>query len=289
MATMNDSTLLSIGDICSETGLSSDVVRVWERRYGFPKPVRLPSGHRRYGSQDLNRLRLISEAVALGHRPSIAVGASDDVLKSLVNRPIGGSVQSNLEIEALLTVVKQSNSDEIKKLLDAALVQKGLRSFTSQTIAPLLQQVGIEWAEGRLDIHHEKLLTEVLEDLLRRLRNVQKVLPNTDTILLATLPGEPHRLGLLMAALIYANKGHRTEVLGNDVPVANIAKAARQTGANKVAVSLSIQTSGENTRRLLLDLQERLPQGCTLVIGGQGVVRTRKIKGIERMTRLEDI
>ena len=49
--------LLSIGDICSETGLSADVVRVWERRYGFPVPVRLPSGHRRYRQTDLHQLR----------------------------------------------------------------------------------------------------------------------------------------------------------------------------------------------------------------------------------------
>ena len=71
-----DSSLLSIGDICSETGLSSDVVRVWERRYGFPMPVRLPSGHRRYRTEDLHRLRLIAEAVASGHRPSTAVRSS---------------------------------------------------------------------------------------------------------------------------------------------------------------------------------------------------------------------
>jgi hypothetical protein len=58
---------------------------------------------------------------------------------------------------------------------------------------------------------------------------------------------------------------------------------------DRVAVSLSIQSAGEPTRRLLLDLQERLPSGCRLIIGGQGVARTRKIEGVERMVGLDVI
>jgi len=284
-----DSSLLSIGDICSETGLSSDVVRVWERRYGFPMPVRLPSGHRRYRTEDLHRLRLIAEAVASGHRPSAAVRSSSAQLQTMVLK--NSSSEPSLILDELMLDTENANSEKIKNLLAEALFQKGLRDFVMHTIAPLLERVGIAWAEGRLDIHHEKLLTEVLEDLLRKLRNEldQQAKGPREVVLVTTLPGERHRLGLLMAALIYTSKGYKTEVLGMDVPVANIAKAARQVGARKVAVSLSILTAGESIRRLLRDLQERLPQGCGLVVGGQGASRTRKVQGIERMTRLEDI
>jgi len=284
-----DSSLLSIGDICSETGLSSDVVRVWERRYGFPMPVRLPSGHRRYRTEDLHRLRLIAEAVASGHRPSAAVRSSSAQLQTMVLK--NSSSEPSLILDELMLATENANSEKIKNLLAEALFQKGLRDFVMHTIAPLLERVGIAWAEGRLDIHHEKLLTEVLEDLLRKLRNEldQQAKGPREVVLVTTLPGERHRLGMLMAALIYTSKGYKTEVLGMDVPVANIAKAARQVGARKVAVSLSILTAGESIRRLLKDLQERLPQGCGLVVGGQGASRTRKVQGIERMTRLEDI
>src|SRR5512143_2470457 len=95
--TLPQSELLSIGDICSETGLSSDVIRVWERRYGFPVPVRLPSGHRRYREEDLRRLRLIAEAVAEGHRPAKVVAAGEDELKRLLTRTEGRALASVLE------------------------------------------------------------------------------------------------------------------------------------------------------------------------------------------------
>jgi methanogenic corrinoid protein MtbC1 len=276
---------LSIGDICDETGLSPDVIRVWERRYGFPVPVRLPSGHRRYRPEDLNRLRLMAEAVAQGHRPSLAAAADDAALKHLLKKE-GGEVWTEL-VDGIFEAVMRMDATGIRSLLDQARAKEGVLSFLRCCVAPLLDRVGMAWAEGMLDIHHEHFLTEVLEDRLRQLRAEQRVQPGSPVILFATLPGERHRLGLLMAALTYAAKGQRTELLGIDLPVANIASAARALKASCVAVSLSIQSSGEPTRRLIQDLQERLPEGCRLIIGGQGAARTRKVEGVERMTGLD--
>jgi hypothetical protein len=92
-----------------------------------------------------------------------------------------------------------------------------------------------------------------------------------------------------MAALAYAAQGISTELLGVDLPVASIAQATRTLRVDRVAVSLSIRTAGETTRRLLMDLQDRLPSGCRLIVGGQGAARTRMILGVERMLGLDVI
>jgi methanogenic corrinoid protein MtbC1 len=273
--------LLSIGDICSETGLSADVVRVWERRYGFPVPVRLPSGHRRYQQSDLNQLRLMAEAVAQGHRPSIVVRTGEAALKRLL------SPSGNPRVEALFAAVVAMDTDGMRRLLRESLDLLGLRAFLQQVVAPLLDRVGMAWADGSIGIHQEHLVTEVLEDLLRELRLECRTKPEHGCVLLCTLPGERHRLGLLMAALAYAAEGTRTELLGVDLPVASIAQAARALKVDRVAVSLSIQSAGELARRLLMDLKDRLPANCHLLIGGQGAARTRKVDGVERMTGLE--
>jgi methanogenic corrinoid protein MtbC1 len=279
------SNLLSIGDICSETGLSPDVVRVWERRYGFPAPVRLPSGHRRYRKEDLNRLRLLTECVASGHRPSKLAGLGEADLKRLLMASGPGFASGPLQ--PLFKAVSEMDSSRIRQLIQDAHREYGLKRFLSEAVAPLLDRVGMAWAEGSIGIQEEHLLTEILEDVLRPLRHSYPPNPALGTVLLATLPGERHRLGLLMVALLYASRGFRVELLGVDTPVASIAGAARTLRAAKVAVSLSIQSSGEPTRRLLMDLQERLPQGCALVIGGQGAARTRKVPGVERIVGLE--
>ena len=48
VATPSDDTLLTIGELSEHTGLSTQLLRTWETRFGFPEPTRLPSGHRRY-------------------------------------------------------------------------------------------------------------------------------------------------------------------------------------------------------------------------------------------------
>jgi methanogenic corrinoid protein MtbC1 len=276
-----ESGLLSIGDICAETGLSADVVRVWERRYGFPVPERLPSGHRRYRRSDLNQLRLMAEAVAQGHRPSKVARSGEAALKRLL-LPAG-----NPRVAPLFDAVVAMDTDGMRLLLRESLEHFGLKPFLQQVVAPLLDRVGMAWADGSLGIHQEHLVTEVLEDLLRELRLECRTRPEHGCVLLCTLPGERHRLGILMAALAYAAEGTRTELLGVDLPVASIAQAARALKVDRVAVSLSIQSSGEQARRLLMDLKERLPNSCHLLIGGQGAARTRKVEGVERMLGLE--
>lgn len=273
--------LLSIGTIGLETGLSPDVLRIWERRYGFPLPVRLPSGHRRYRREDLRRLRLMAEAVAQGHRPSVVAQSSEESLRSLLACHFDPGVGHLVEATASLDM------DHLRRLLRAALAELGWRALLQKQVAPFLDRLGMGWADGSLGIHHEHMATEVLEDLLRDVRLACRPVPGKGAVLLATLPGERHRLGLLMAALAYAAEGFRTELLGVDLPVASIAQAARSLRVDRVAVSLSIQSSGETARRLLLDLKERLPAGCRLVVGGQGSGRTRRIEGVERLTGLD--
>ncbi len=275
--------LLSIGDICAGTGLSADVIRVWERRYGFPEPVRLPSGHRRYRGQDLNRLRLMAEAVAQGHRPSVVARTGEADLRSLLLREGGAGV------DPVFQAVAAMDTPGIRAQLTGALGRMGWKAFLQEVVSPLLDRVGMAWADGSIGVHHEHLLTEVLEDLLREQRLECRPVPGRGTVLLATLPGERHRLGLLMAALAYAASGTRVELLGVDLPVASIAHAARTLKVDRVAVSLSIQSSGETTRRLLMDLLERLPRGCRLIVGGQGAARTRKVEGVERLVGLDVI
>ena len=198
---------------------------------------------------------------------------------SLVARTGGAALKrllipkDNPRVERLFEAVTTLDTDGMRGLLKESIDQLGWKPFLQQVVAPLLDRVGMAWAEGAIDIHHEHLVTEVLEDLLRQLRLDCRILPGLGSVLLSTLPGERHRLGLLMAAL--------------DLPVASIAQAARALKVDRVAISLSIQSSGETTRRLLMDLKDRLPAGCHLLIGGQGAVRTRKIEGVERMIGLE--
>ena len=277
---MNEKGLLSIGDICMETGLTVDVVRAWERRYGFPVPVRLPSGHRRYSEVDLARLRLMAQAVAHGHRAARVVRSEDASLRRLI------MPHEDPRIEQLFSSVVAMDGDAITLRLRSYLMESGWEALLRQVVAPLLDRVGVAWADGTIEIHHEHLLSEIMEDFLRALRQEYHPIPGRGRVLLCTLPTERHRLGLLMAALAYAAHGARTNLLGVDLPIASIAQTARSLQVDRVAVSLSIQSTGESVRRMIIDLRDRLPGEIRLLVGGKGAARTRQVKGVERVDEL---
>jgi MerR family transcriptional regulator, light-induced transcriptional regulator len=63
---------ISIGELAARTGVAEGTLRMWERRHGFPVPERLPSGHRRYRAEDVERV-----AQALREREAgLSIGAA---------------------------------------------------------------------------------------------------------------------------------------------------------------------------------------------------------------------
>jgi DICT domain-containing protein len=64
---------LSIGELARRTGIAATTVRAWERRYGFPRPQRLPKGHRRYSEADVVALAEVLRARDAGIRLEVAV------------------------------------------------------------------------------------------------------------------------------------------------------------------------------------------------------------------------
>ena len=66
--------LLTIGDLAERTGVPAPTLRSWEARYDFPRPVRLPGGHRRYVAQDVADVVEVARLRALGLPPAAAIG-----------------------------------------------------------------------------------------------------------------------------------------------------------------------------------------------------------------------
>lgn len=64
--------LWNIAEIERDTGLGKDALRVWERRYGFPTPLRDARGDRLYDQPQLQRLLRIKQLLDAGHRPVAA-------------------------------------------------------------------------------------------------------------------------------------------------------------------------------------------------------------------------
>ena len=278
--------LYSIGDVSSLTGLSPHTIRVWEKRYGKPAAERLPSGHRRYSGTTVDLLKAAAELLAYGHRPSQILPQDGEQLMELLNkeRLDRAPTRSDL-VESALGMSGKS----LRLLLEASMRELGVRSTLHELVVPLVQRIGLAWADQEINVHQEHLLSEAIEDVLRSTR-LQIPLPKTSEyyvdLILATMAGERHGLGLQILALLAALQGITVHQLGVDLPIHDIAEVAKTYPEATVAISISSAADVSLTTRQLVELRNALPEDTGLLVGGAGMLRRKPIEGVVPMTDL---
>jgi methylmalonyl-CoA mutase cobalamin-binding domain/chain len=273
---------LSIGALAKATGVPVETLRTWEQRYGFPAAERKPSGHRVYALATVPRLRRIADALTRGHRASAVVAATDTELDRLLTATAAPAapwpappVPSTGSIDDLLATVAAFDADRLTAALWSDWGRLGAVEFVQRIVAPLIDRVGREWAEGRMEIRHEHFLSERLADVMRSLRMPFEYRASGPRVVCATLTGESHALGLQMVALLLASAGLRVVYLGTEIPPAELARVARELDARAVAVSVSAAADGQMARRLVARLREALPPSVVLLLGGMGAPANR--------------
>lgn len=285
--------LISVGKAAKATGISADTLRVWERRYPKLRPLRLPSGHRRYTAEQVRWLRLIGEAMDHGHRPAALLAKSATELTRLLKEPRSAQparAAASRDTARLIELGASFRGREFRKALHDARRGLDVHGFLSRRVGPLLVGMGERWERGKLDICGEHYISELVEDYLRKLRGTVAVNESAPWIILATLPGERHVLGLHMAAVLCAREGMNVHFLGREAPVEHIVLAARKTGARAVGVSVSLATGGIETDHALADLRRDLSARATILVGGRGAKRFRRgVKGVEYVDDLEGL
>lgn len=267
--------LWSMGAVTRRTGISEHTLRAWERRFGFPDPVRLPSGHRRYRTEDVDRLLLIRAALDAGHRAGDVLPLPAEKLTALAVSsdqppgPLAAATPSGW-LEAVLGASFHLDRAALAGALQAEAARLGTMEFLRDRVEPLLVEVGEAWARGELGVRHEHLLSEALEDQLRSLRARLEPTASGRPVVLATLPNEHHRLGLQVAALVVAATGRSQRLLGPRTPVDELVAAATAADAAAVGISVSVSAAGPESSALVTTLRQALPEAVDLWIGGRG-------------------
>lgn len=196
-------------------------------------------------------------------------------LEAIVREPRSTSVEEPVSIEAVLGALAADDVDRVRACLRAGALLHGTKGFVTQMAEPLARRVGELWADGRLEVRHEHLLTALLATQLRLLTAAAEDGPRGPVVLLATLPGEPHVLGLEMVAAFLAAGHAAPRMLGADTPPADLAAAARALSADVVGVSISSAADARAAEKAVRALQKRLPDGVALWLGGAGAARVR--------------
>ncbi len=281
--------LFNISAVERETGLSKDVLRMWERRYGFPKPDRDDNGEREYSHADVQKLRAMKRLLDVGVRPGKIIANSYDELVALADaRASNRRDQAPLPLEReILALLSAHDGPALSIALANLLMRQGLQAFVIDTLSLLNRAVGEAWMRGELQVFEEHLYTEQLQVALRTAINAFPRANGTPKVLLTTFPGEQHGLGLLMVEALLVPEGAQCLSLGTQTPLDDIRRAAIAHRTNVLALSFSSAFPVRQAGDGLATLRRQLPSSIALWAGGEMTRRVRKtLPGVQLIAEL---
>lgn len=274
---------MNIGAVEFDTGLSKDILRVWERRYGFPLPVRDALGERDYSVEQVDKLRLLKRLLDRGHRPGKIIHndlAALSMLEASFAQQQAMVPAEQAALQIYLDLCARHRPEELRSSLSHALSRMGLERFIVELLAPLTWMVGEAWAQGTLRMFEEHLYTESVQTVLRKAISAISYAHDSalvrPRILLTTFPQEQHGLGLLMAEAILAQEGARCISLGLQTPIAEIVHAASVQDIDIVALSFSASMNSKQALSGLAELRAQLPEKIALWAGGSCALLSRR-------------
>ncbi|HET7460599.1 MAG TPA: MerR family transcriptional regulator [Longimicrobium sp.] len=274
--------------VSERTGLSPDVLRAWEKRYGAVAPPRREgAGQRLYSDADVARLRLLRRVTGAGRSIGQVAALGDDDLARLAREDeaqraaapahavtAGEGNAAAAYLQRALAAVSELDGGTLETVLRRALVVLGADAFIDDVAVPFLRRVGDAWEARTLSVAHEHLSSAVMRRVLAIVSDAGAASAAAHTIVVATPAGQVHELGAMLAAASATAAGWRVVYLGADLPAADIAATAAETGASAVAVSALLPNDAAALAGELRALRRELPPAVELIAGGEGARAT---------------
>jgi MerR family transcriptional regulator, light-induced transcriptional regulator len=298
--------LLPVRAVVSRTGVPAHLLRAWERRYGAVEPRRSSGGHRLYSETEVERIRLLRDAVAQGQTISSVARLPTESLRRIVaaetsRTPASRSPEREevpeAQFLAAMAAVEDRNGDRLRDILLGASFRLTHLAFLEEFLSPLLRRIGEAWARDIIGVAEEHLASQVVRSVLTDMLRASAPPAGSPVIICAAPAGQRHEFGALLAAVTSAQAGWKALYLGPDLPRDEIIRLASSSGARAVAIGVlhppvnGDGPAGSAISKEIGDLRDALPPGLELFVGGHPAAREAadRIEGVVPMATLSDL
>jgi DNA-binding transcriptional MerR regulator len=263
-----------IGGFARRVGVTPELLRAWEQRYGLLRPVRTPGGFRLYSEEDAQRVARMRQALDDG------LSAAEAARVALETVPSPDRLIEDAR-SGLMSAIDSYDEAAVQAALDDGLAAFGLEPFVRELVLPTLTAVGRGWEQGSVEVSQEHFVSNLIRGRLLSLGRLWGR-GSGPLALLACAPGEQHDISLLAFGLILRSYGWRILFLGADTPLATLQQTARTTGV-AVIVIVTFDTALVDTKGVAL---RRLARIAPLFLSGPGAspeltgrLRVRRLNG----------
>jgi MerR family transcriptional regulator, light-induced transcriptional regulator len=254
---------LRIGELSKRAGVSPELLRAWERRYGLLRPARSAGGLRLYSPADVERVALMQQHLAQGL--AAAEAAALAVRDANSKEAVGTAFRPQAIRSELAAALDAFDEPRAQAILDRLLAVTTMETLLNEVIVPYLQELGERWQRGEASVAQEHFASGLLRGRLLGLARGWG-LGLGPTAVLACLPGEQHDLGLIAFGLALRSRGWRIVYLGPDSPIETVEDASRRLEPSLVVLNAA---SPDRLRPALPKLRE-LARRHRLALGGAG-------------------
>jgi methanogenic corrinoid protein MtbC1 len=275
----------TISDVSRISGIPKDLLRMWERRYNYPNPERNDNGDRIYTNSDLSKLVLIRQLVDQGRRPGKLMALDISELTGLLKSP-----KVAFDFDRLIDLLKAGDATDLHNWLHQQLNSMGLRAFIYRVMVPANQKVGEAWSKGELAVYEEHLYTELVKNLVRQSLVENNHSDSGPRVMLTTLPGEVHSLGLLMVEALLRLGGAEVISFGVEMPFRDIREAAQHHKVDVIGLSFSGYFKLDDAIVMLSGLRQMIDANIEIWVGGSAFNKHARLpEGIELLDGLHGV
>ena len=263
----------SVGTVADRLGLSAATLRTWDRRYGIGPSQRTEGGHRRYGEEDIQRVRVMARFTARGvpaqsaARVALSMDSDRLVIETDDDRAEHSSTDLHGRVEAICAAALSLDADSLSRIYQRTLRERDLVAAWTEVFAPALRTVGDRWGAGSLGVECEHLASEVLATELRAVIRLHRPREPDSDVVLACADEEQHHLPLLALEAELARRGVAALGLGARVPTDALEHLLMSRRPSRLFLWASIARQvDERLWQVLADVSWQLD----LVVGGPG-------------------
>ena len=257
---------LRIGELSRRVGVSTELLRAWERRYGLLAPTRTAGGFRLYGDADERRVRRMlahldaGVSAAEGARMALLAPA-DPVSAELSETPALAAIGDQLR-----TALDGFDDAGAQAAFDMLLTTFAVETVLRDAVLPYLHELGERWERGEVSIAQEHFASALLRG---RLLGLARGWGNAGSplALLACVPGDQHDLGLICFGLALRRHGWRIAYLGPDMPLDTIGETARLLGPALVVLTATTAAFATEAQSGLAEVA----RSAALALAGAGM------------------
>jgi DNA-binding transcriptional MerR regulator/methylmalonyl-CoA mutase cobalamin-binding subunit len=261
----NSTPTYNLKAVITETGVSADTLRAWERRYGLPLPDRSAGGHRLYSQRDIEIIKWLTTRQREGLSISHAVDLWND-LTTGGNDPLAESHQTGLPAiqNGLLDTTRTQwlsaclsfNEAAAEQVLNQAFALHPVETVCLDVLQKGISEIGGLWYQGRASVQHEHFASALAIRRLDALITAAPAPTRAQTILIGCPPDEWHTFSLLVLSLFLRRRGLNVVYLGANVPLFRFDETIRRIKPDLVILATQQLHTTDNLQEVALNLAQ---------------------------------